>query len=131
MRIDDDDAEDATQSPGASGSGAVSQTATSSLHQLVVEGKVVKKTETSSIELQEVKKSMDEIMGVGETEEVERAVELARKSGSASALIEALESKVKLLVSSSRQCPEHTVINSAVRNQHASLPRHRCCAGSV
>ena len=46
-----------------------------------------------------MKKAMDEVMGIGETEALDKAVELAKKSGNPSALVEALENKVKLLVS--------------------------------
>ena len=64
-----------------------------SLSDLVAEGKVVRQ------QVEDAKRMMDEVMGVGDTEEVDRAVELARRSSDQAALVRALESKVKLLVS--------------------------------
>ncbi|KIP12791.1 hypothetical protein PHLGIDRAFT_20816 [Phlebiopsis gigantea 11061_1 CR5-6] len=92
----DGDEDVATQSPGASGSAGPSS-GNASLQQLVAEGKIVKKWTTDESELQEVKKTMDEVMGVGETEELNKAVDLARMSGNPAALIKALDHKVKLL----------------------------------
>lgn len=94
----DGDEDVATQSPSASGSAGPSS-GNASLQQLVAEGKIVKKWTTDESELQEVKKTMDEVMGVGETEELNKAVDLARMSGNPAALIKALDHKVKLLVS--------------------------------
>ena len=122
----EDEGESRDQSPTASGSGS-GQVAftTTALRQLVVEGKVVKKAGAVGEGLEDVKKSMDEVMGVGEAEEVERAVELARKSGDASALVAALESKVKLLVSSTPRLacasPEHPVQESTRVSSSTSL----------
>ncbi|RDX53859.1 hypothetical protein OH76DRAFT_1453623 [Lentinus brumalis] len=63
------------------------------LHDLVAEGKVVRK------HVEDAKRTMDEVMGVGDTEKVDLAVELARRAGDQAALVRALESKVQLLES--------------------------------
>ncbi|KAI0375889.1 hypothetical protein BV20DRAFT_985022 [Pilatotrama ljubarskyi] len=63
------------------------------LKDLVAEGKVVRKR------VDEVKRTMEEVMGVSDTEQVDLAVELARRGGDQVALIRALESKIKLLES--------------------------------
>lgn len=67
--------------------------AAKALKELLVEGKVVKR------HVDDVKRAMDEVMGVGEAEEVEQAIERARKQNDQVALIQALENKVNLLVS--------------------------------
>lgn len=97
VQIDGDD-DSCSQSPEASGSGQGSSSA-ATLRQLVVEGKVVKKAAVMAVDDEDVKKSLDEVMGVGETEAAERAIELARKSNDMGALVTALENKVKLLES--------------------------------
>ncbi|KAI0776220.1 hypothetical protein BD413DRAFT_527332 [Trametes elegans] len=63
------------------------------LQDLVAEGKVVR------ARVEEAKRTMEEIMGVSDTEQVDLAVELARRGGDQAALVKALESKVKLLES--------------------------------
>lgn len=68
-----------------------------SLRDLVAEGKVVKRRESGADD-QEVKKTMDEVMGVGEAEEIDKSIELARLSGNPSMLITVLENKIQLLV---------------------------------
>lgn len=98
VAIDDDDTHN--EPPRASGSGiAPSGEGPWTIRTLVAEGKVVKNGPIDSVEFQDVKHAMDEVMGVGETEMLDRAIELARKSCSSSALVEALENKVKQLVS--------------------------------
>ncbi|EJF62371.1 hypothetical protein DICSQDRAFT_85257 [Dichomitus squalens LYAD-421 SS1] len=64
-----------------------------SLKDLVAEGKVVRQ------QVEDAKRMMDEVMGVGDAEQVDLAVELARRSGDRSAMVRALENKVKLLES--------------------------------
>ncbi|THH29675.1 hypothetical protein EUX98_g4529 [Antrodiella citrinella] len=68
-----------------------------SLRDLVADGKVIKKRESTDVDVEDVKKTMDEVMGVGEAEELDKSVQLARQSGNSSTLIAALENKVKLL----------------------------------
>lgn len=69
------------------------------LRDLVAEGKVVKRQPAeASTSTQEVKKAMEEVMGVAEAEELEASIKLARRSRNPTALIKALEDKVKLLV---------------------------------
>ncbi|KAI0751030.1 hypothetical protein C8Q80DRAFT_1155136 [Daedaleopsis nitida] len=63
------------------------------LRDLVAEGKVLRQ------HVEDAKRTMDEVMGVGDAEKVEAAVELARRSGDQAAIIRALESKVQLLES--------------------------------
>ncbi|KAJ3003939.1 hypothetical protein NUW54_g5050 [Trametes sanguinea] len=58
---------------------------------LVAEGKMVLKR------VGEAKRSMEAVMGVGDTEQADLAVELARRAGDPAALVRALENKVKLL----------------------------------
>lgn len=96
VQVDDED-DGVHRSPRASGSAGPSTSPRTSQH-LVAEGQAVHKV-SSNDALLEVKKTMDEVMGVGETEELNKTVDLARKSGKASALIEALERKIKSLVS--------------------------------
>ncbi|EKM59269.1 uncharacterized protein PHACADRAFT_249651 [Phanerochaete carnosa HHB-10118-sp] len=93
VQVDD---EDSSQSLGASGPAQDASTAAALRH--VIEGKLVKKAALAG-EAEDVKKSLDEVMGIGETEQAECAIELAKKSGDAGALMAALENKVKLLVS--------------------------------
>ena len=64
-----------------------------SLRDLVAEGKVIQH------QVEDAKQAMNEVMGVGDAEKVDLAVELARRGGDQAALVKALESKVKLLVS--------------------------------
>lgn len=68
-----------------------------SLRDLIAEGKVVRH------QVEDAKRAMDRVMGVDDTEKVDLAVELARRGGDQAALVKALESKVKLLVSA--WCP--------------------------
>ncbi|KAK7695794.1 hypothetical protein QCA50_000432 [Cerrena zonata] len=71
-----------------------------SLRDLVAEGKVIKRPlGEASTSTQEVKKAMEEVMGLAEAEEVDALVELAKKASNPTALIKALEDKVKLLES--------------------------------
>ncbi|KAK0499692.1 hypothetical protein EDD18DRAFT_1441961, partial [Armillaria luteobubalina] len=75
------------------GDGAVAMT----LRDLVAEGKVTKGKEKTYEGLDVVKAKMDEVMGVGEADRMDRAVLSAKQSGSRPALIKALEEKVKYL----------------------------------
>ncbi|KAI0650508.1 hypothetical protein C8Q79DRAFT_900784 [Trametes meyenii] len=63
------------------------------LKDLVAEGKVVRSR------VDEAKRTVEEVIGVSDTEQVDLAVELARRGGDQAALIRALESKVHLLES--------------------------------
>ncbi|KAK0461755.1 uncharacterized protein EV420DRAFT_1527030 [Desarmillaria tabescens] len=67
------------------------------LRDLVAEGKVTKGKEKTYEGLDVVKAKMDEVMGVGDADRMDRAVLTARKSGNRPALIKALEEKVKYL----------------------------------
>ncbi|KAK0190578.1 hypothetical protein F5146DRAFT_1194579, partial [Armillaria mellea] len=75
------------------GNGAVAMT----LRDLVAEGKVTKGKEKTHEGLDVVKAKMDEVMGVGEADRMDRAVLSAKRSGNRPALIKALEEKVKYL----------------------------------
>jgi len=66
------------------------------LQDLVAEGKILKRNNGPD---EQVKETLDEVMGVAETEAVDREIALARGSGSMGSLVRALESKVDLLVS--------------------------------
>ncbi|KAI0677311.1 hypothetical protein C8Q78DRAFT_1065889 [Trametes maxima] len=63
------------------------------LKDLVAEGKVVRSR------VDEAKRTVEEVIGVSDTEQVDLAVELARRAGDQIALIRALENKVHLLES--------------------------------
>ncbi|EPQ59171.1 hypothetical protein GLOTRDRAFT_103219 [Gloeophyllum trabeum ATCC 11539] len=69
------------------------------LRALVAEGKVVRRLATGSTGVDGLKAEMEEVMGVGETDLMDLAITLARKKGDASALVVALENKVKQLES--------------------------------
>ncbi|KIL70284.1 hypothetical protein M378DRAFT_67947 [Amanita muscaria Koide BX008] len=69
-----------------------------SLHELVAEGKVNKRT-TKGDGVDAVRAKMNEVMGIGDTERLDLAIAVARNKGDKTALIVALESKVKLLES--------------------------------
>lgn len=68
------------------------------LHDLVAEGKVVRRA-VSNDGLNAVKEKMDEVMGVGDADKMDLAILAARKRGDKSSLITALKNKVKQLVS--------------------------------
>ena len=90
----DVDAEDAADSGVASGSGVQRDPKKGkTLRDLVAEGKVVRQQST------DVKQTMDEVMGLGDSDQADLAIELARRAGDQAALVRALESKVQLLVS--------------------------------
>jgi len=63
---------------------------------LLVSGKLVRRKVKA---VGDLKQTMDEVIGVGEAEEVEKAIKRARRDGNDAALIKALESKVQLMVS--------------------------------
>ncbi len=65
------------------------------LQDLVAEGRRA----TSGDGVEAVRAKMNEIMGVGDTERLDSAIEAARNKGDVTALTIALESKIKLLVS--------------------------------
>ena len=66
------------------------------LKDLVAKGKLVRRKVHN---VDDLKQTMDEVMGIGEAEEVEKAIEKARRDKNDAALIKALESKVQLMVS--------------------------------
>ncbi|KAI0920947.1 hypothetical protein AcW2_006071 [Taiwanofungus camphoratus] len=66
------------------------------LKHLVDEGKIVRRRVEA---VKNVKRTMEEVMGMAEAEEVDLAVENARKEGDNIALIKALETKINLMVS--------------------------------
>ncbi|KAF8639938.1 hypothetical protein AX17_001188 [Amanita inopinata Kibby_2008] len=70
------------------------------LRDLVAEGKMVRR-ETSVVDgTDAVRVKMNEVMGLGDTERLDRAITTARSRGDHATLISALENKVRLLVSS-------------------------------
>ncbi|KAI0080780.1 hypothetical protein K474DRAFT_1636710 [Panus rudis PR-1116 ss-1] len=91
---------DNDESGGEEGEDGEAGTREKTLRDLVAEGKVLKRrpvdgSSASRVEaIHEVKKTMDEVMGVGEAEEVDVSIK-----GDSGALIQALENKVKLLES--------------------------------
>ena len=64
----------------------------STLRDLVAEGEVIRQ------QTREAKHTMDEVIGLGDTDQADLAIELARRAGDQGALVRALESKVQLLV---------------------------------
>jgi hypothetical protein len=70
------------------------------LRDLVAEGKVIRRRSPPSGDgVEAIKAKMEEIMGVGDADKMDLAVSSARRQGDSSALIQALENKVKQLVS--------------------------------
>jgi hypothetical protein len=65
------------------------------LRDLVAEGKVVRRDKAEYL-----KATMVEVLGVGEADQVDRAVLTAKKRGDKAALVVALENKIEQLVSS-------------------------------
>lgn len=65
------------------------------LQDLIAEGRRA----TSGDGVEAVRAKMNEIMGVGDTERLDSEIETAQSKGDVAALINALESKIKLLVS--------------------------------
>ena len=65
------------------------------LRDLVAEGKVVWRDRA-----EDLKAKMIEVLGVGEVDQVDRAVLIAKKRGDKAALVAALENKIEQLVSS-------------------------------
>lgn len=66
------------------------------LHDLMAERSITRR-QTEGVE--NVERMMDKVMGVGETEQAEIAVENARRGGDMGALVRALESQINLMVS--------------------------------
>ncbi|OBZ70041.1 hypothetical protein A0H81_09845 [Grifola frondosa] len=101
------------------------------LRDLVSEGKVVRRSDA----VDEVKRTMEEVMGVGDAEKVELAVEKARKAGDQTALIRALESKVNLLestrVSSSTSSLCRICLDPYTEPTVSTGCWHTCCAANV
>jgi len=92
----DVDAEDEPRPGGRAALDTATQQVGKVLEGLVAQGNVVKRR----VEVvEDVKRVMEEVMGVGEVEEIELAVERARKRGDTLALIKALESKVNFMAS--------------------------------
>ena len=117
-----EDEQDHTQSPGASGSGShAPKPGPNSLQDLAMDGKLVKRAGS-----QQVNDDV-EVLSVGETEEFDRAIDLAQKAGNTHALVVALQNKLKMLVSSpSLWFLRHVADEVTSRNQHAyplPLPR--------
>lgn len=103
-----------------------------SLRDLVAEGKVIKRPlGEASTSTQEVKKAMEEVMGLAEAEEVDALIELAKKASNPTALIKALEDKVKLLVCRSMPSPEGKADPPFCRNQLVFLRLRRSYVESV
>lgn len=69
-----------------------------SLRDLVAEGKVVTRRTVPSSMLG-IKAEMEEVMGIGEADRMDDAIKAARKKGNSHQLTQALEDKIKLLVS--------------------------------
>ncbi|KAH9850811.1 hypothetical protein C2E23DRAFT_834233 [Lenzites betulinus] len=63
------------------------------LRELAEEGKLI------HTHVEEAKRTMERVMGVGETEQADLAVELARRKGDSAAVIRALQDKISLLES--------------------------------
>lgn len=59
-----------------------------------------RKMEKKDLDIKEVKQSIHEDVSMAEMEELDKAIARARKSGTTRALVEALESKLAVLVSS-------------------------------
>jgi hypothetical protein len=69
------------------------------LRDLVAEGKVVRRRSPPGADgVNAVKAKMEEVMGVGDADKMDIAVNSARRNGNSSALIQALENKIKQLV---------------------------------
>jgi hypothetical protein len=68
------------------------------LRDLVAEGKVVRRRSPGADGVNAVKAKMEEVMGVGDADKMDIAVNSARRNGNSSALIQALENKIKQLV---------------------------------
>ena len=69
------------------------------LRDLVAEGKVVRRRSPPGADgVNAVKAKMEEVMGVGDADKMNIAVNSARRNGNSSALIQALENKIKQLV---------------------------------
>ena len=68
-------------------------------------------------------------MGLGEAEEVDASVELARRAGNSTALIKALESKVELLVGALFSYHKKKTNRLLYRNQLVFLHPRLFCVG--
>jgi hypothetical protein len=76
------------------------------LRDLVAEGKVVRRRSLGDVDgVDAVKAKMEEVLGVGDADKMDIAVDSARKNGNSTALIQALENKIKQLVSLSVPFP--------------------------
>lgn len=75
------------------------------LRELVAAGRVVRRTDGPKIDgvesVEVVKAKMEEVLGVGDADRLDGAVDSARMHGDRSALVLALEDKIKQLVSHS------------------------------
>jgi hypothetical protein len=125
--IDGDGDGNAGGEGGANGDGGGEGEEASSLRALVAQGKVVSRRQVTSAE--GVKHEMDEVMGLAETDLVERAVQEARVSGDTRALVKALEGKIRYLVSCSVSQIVHSVFmlrsttnRTICRSPHAFRP---------
>jgi hypothetical protein len=92
VRIDGD-------STGTSDEDEDGNTQRKTLRDLVAEGKVVRRRSPPGADgVNAVKAKMEEVMGVGDADKMNIAVNSARRNGNSSALIQALENKIKQLV---------------------------------
>jgi len=123
VNIDDEADTDATGSGSSGGPG------TRTLNELVADGEVIKVADANSI--REVRREMEEVMGVAETEELNRAIERARKSGDVSALVEALEKKLSVVestkISSSTSLLCRICIDPYIEPTVSTGCWHTCC----
>ncbi|EJD01515.1 uncharacterized protein FOMMEDRAFT_111395 [Fomitiporia mediterranea MF3/22] len=102
------------------------------LRDLVAEGKVTtRKLVTPNLD--GVRAEVEQVIGVGETDQMDQAVEVARKSGDTAALIAALENKVKQLetmrVSSSTSLLCRICLDPYYEPTVSTGCWHTCCRG--
>ena len=86
-------------STGSSDEDEDGNTPRKTLRDLVAEGKVIRRRSPPGADgVSAVKAKMEEVMGVGDADKMNIAVSSARRNGNSSALIQALENKIKQLV---------------------------------
>ncbi|KAI0092180.1 hypothetical protein BDY19DRAFT_983649 [Irpex rosettiformis] len=127
---DDVDIDSDGDPPPQGGSSSSGEIGARSLRNLVVAGKVVKKTAIAS-STDEARREMNEVISVAETLELDRAVEQARKSGDSWALVEALNKKLAVLeatkVSSSTSLLCRICLDPYVDPTVSTGCWHTCC----
>ncbi|KAF8622158.1 hypothetical protein AX15_007276 [Amanita polypyramis BW_CC] len=89
------------------------------LHDLVAEGKLIKRV-NSTDGVEAVRAKMNEVMGMGDIERIDIAIATAQTKGDRAALINALENKIALLVGIHARCIYNFV---ALSNLPGSLYR--------